>query len=328
MSSVPDITGAMPRLTPLQWQHTGALARWFVLSRGRVLGLTLFPCLLAALLAIAADRFEWLRWLLCLAGLLLAHAANNQLNDLVDSSRGVDAGDYFRRQYGTQVLEDGLVSRGQLLAWFLGTGSLAALAGATLMLLSGWAVALPFLAGALLLLFYTHPLKTLGLGEVAVLLVWGPLMTGGTYLATTGVWLDSVAWLGTLCALGPTAVIFGKHIDKAPQDRVRGVRTLPVRLGAERARWLVTALVLVQLSGVLWLVGAGVLGWPLLLILGALPAAWRLLRVLRRPPPRTPPVGFPEGVWPLWYVAHAFVYAGRFAALFLIGLALALLVDR
>ncbi|MEZ5551062.1 MAG: prenyltransferase [Pseudomonadales bacterium] len=327
MNSAHNFSGAMPRLTPLQWQQTGALARWFIVSRGRVLGLTLFPCLLAALLAVDAGLFEWRYWLLCLMGLLLAHAANNQLNDLVDSTRGVDAGDYFRRQYGTQVLEDGFLSRRALTVCFLGTGGLAALAGVALVWLSGWLVALPFLAGALLLVFYTHPLKTLGLGEVAVLLVWGPLMTGGTYLATTGEWLNSVAWLGTVCALGPAAVIFGKHIDKVAQDRARGVRTLPVRLGAARSRWLVIALVLLQLCATFWLVGTGVLGWPLLLITGALPAAWRLCQVLRFPAPQTCPDGFPEGVWPLWYVAHAFVYSGRFAALFLIGFAAALLVD-
>ena len=34
-------------------------------------------------------------------------------------------------------------------------------------------------AGAFFVLFYTWPLKGLGLGEVAVLVVWGPLMIGG-----------------------------------------------------------------------------------------------------------------------------------------------------
>ena len=39
--------------------------------------------------------------------------------------------------------------------------------------LLGSAVAMPLLAGAFFLLFYTYPLKKLGLGEPAVLLVWG-----------------------------------------------------------------------------------------------------------------------------------------------------------
>src|SRR2546430_10339218 len=34
------------------------------------------------------------------------------------------------------------------------------------------------LAGAVFVLFYTYPLKYIGLGEVAVILVWGPLMIG------------------------------------------------------------------------------------------------------------------------------------------------------
>ena len=292
---------------------------WWCPGRG-VLALTAFPCALAGLLALDAGAFDLLRFGLCVVGLLLAHAANNQLNDLVDSRRGVDGGDYFRRQYGTQVLEDGLLSSRELLGYFLLTGTASAAAGGLLIWLSGAAVALPFLAGALLLLFYTHPLKTLGLGELAVLLVWGPLMTAGAYLAMTGVWRSDVAWLGTLCALGPTAVIFGKHIDKLDFDERRQVRTLPVRLGEARSRRLVIALVVVQLLVTLLLVLRGGLDWPLLLVLGAIPAAWRLACVYRFPKPATRPSDYPESVWPLWFVACAYVYSGRFAALFLAGL--------
>ena len=326
MKSASLNSSAMPRLSMSEWHESGLLRRWLVVSRARVLGLTAFPWILAGLLAFDAGVFDLLRFSLCGAGLLLAHAANNQLNDLVDSSRGVDGGDYFRRQYGTQVIEDGLLSSRALLGYFLATGGIGAVAGILLIWLSGWLVAVPFLLGALLLLFYTHPLKTLGLGELAVLLVWGPLMTGGSWLAVTGTWSPAVAWLGTLCALGPIAVIFGKHIDKRIFDEQRGVRTLPVRLGETVSRWLVAAFVVAQLLVTVSLVLAGVLDWPLLLVLGASPAAWRLIGVCRLPAPRSRPADYPESVWPLWYVAHAFVYAGRFAGLFLTGLTVALLL--
>ena len=43
------------------------------------------------------------------------------------------------------------------------------------------------------MLFYTWPLKYIGLGELAVILVWGPLMIGGGYYVhhravETGTW--------------------------------------------------------------------------------------------------------------------------------------------
>lgn len=42
------------------------------------------------------------------------------------------------------------------------------------------------LAGMFFLLFYTWPLKYIGMGEPTVVLVWGPLMIGGTYFVTAG----------------------------------------------------------------------------------------------------------------------------------------------
>jgi 1,4-dihydroxy-2-naphthoate octaprenyltransferase len=42
--------------------------------------------------------------------------------------------------------------------------------------------------GAFFVLFYTFPLKYIALGEIAVLVVWGPLMVGGGYYEITGIW--------------------------------------------------------------------------------------------------------------------------------------------
>jgi 1,4-dihydroxy-2-naphthoate octaprenyltransferase len=40
---------------------------------------------------------------------------------------------------------------------------------------------------AFFVLFYTWPLKYIGLGEIAVLIVWGPLMIGGGYFVWSAV---------------------------------------------------------------------------------------------------------------------------------------------
>src|SRR5205085_8761555 len=86
-------------------------------------------------------------------------------------------------------------------------------------------------AGLVLNIAYTAPplrLKKHGLGELDVMLVWGPLMIAGTYFTAIGhlpwqVWPASIPY-GLLC----TAVLMGKHIDKLPWDAKAGVRTLPV----------------------------------------------------------------------------------------------------
>jgi 1,4-dihydroxy-2-naphthoate octaprenyltransferase len=122
------------------------------------------------------------------------------------------------------------------------------------------------LAGAFFVLFYTWPLKYLGLGEPAVLLVWGPLMVGGTCYVISGVWNETIVWLSLLYALGPTTVLFGKHIDKLELDRAKGVRTLPVLLGEPLARRFVQGMLILQYAGCLALVVAGAEHWLLLAV--------------------------------------------------------------
>lgn len=65
---------------------------------------------------------------------------------------------------------------------------------------------------------------------------------------------------------------------------------------------------------------------PALVVLLAVPRARILHQGLDRPKPSGPPPWWPDGAWPLWYVAHAFVYARLQGALFPTGLALALLL--
>ena len=104
-----------------------------------------------------------------------------------------------------------------------------------MLLCAGWliwevgAVLIPFaLIGVVLVFAYNWPLKHFGLGEPTVILVWGPLMVGGGYLSITQEWSWDVALASLPYAIGATIVLFGKHIDKIPWDKPRGVRTLPV----------------------------------------------------------------------------------------------------
>jgi 1,4-dihydroxy-2-naphthoate polyprenyltransferase len=171
---------------------------------------------------------------------------------------------------------------------------------------------------------YTAPplrLKKRGLGELDVLLVWGPLLIAGTYYSAVGyvpwqVWPAAVPY-GLLC----TAVLMAKHIDKLPWDEKAGVGTLPVLLGEARARVLTNVLMVAFYFAVVADVAVGSLPWPALAAFGGLPLLWRALKALRRPKPAEPPRGFP--IWPLWFVAFAFTHTRRAGALLVAGLAVA-----
>lgn len=317
--SVFQVLTGVPRLSAEQWAGIGPIVRWLVISRASVLVMTLIAVMLGGLFALSSGVFDLQVWLLCVMGSLLAHATNNQLNDFTDSVRGIDSDNYFRRQYGTHALEEGLINRQGLLRCIIATGSAALFVGLVIVWLAGIAILIPLAIGSFFLVFYTYPLKQYGLGEIAVLFVWGPLLTGGTFLAVAGLWDWGVALAGTVNGLGPTAVVFGKHIDKIEFDRMKGVRTMPVRLGPRLSRNLVVVMVAMQYIGVVGLAWNGQLRWTALSALAAIPAALRMVGTFRREAPDIRPENYPESVWPLWFSAAAFIHTRIFGLLFLSG---------
>jgi 1,4-dihydroxy-2-naphthoate octaprenyltransferase len=318
----------MPRVTKEQWDDLDILSRWLIATRSAVILMTFTSAAFAGLLAFRAGAFDWLLWALVTVGLCLAHATNNLINDLTDHWKGVDSDNLFRTQYGPQTVEEGFLSIPGLLGYIVVTGLAAVAAGAYLVVLRGETALLLMGLGVFFVLFYTYPLKYIGLGEPAVLLVWGPLMVGGGYFIITGQWSNEVAVASLAYALGPTAVLFGKHIDKLAMDQTKKIRTLPVILGERTSRYTVLLMLVAQFVVIGWLVATGFFT-PVMLI--ALLAATRF-RVIGpmflAPRPEEPPEDMPEGIWPLYFVAAAFWYNRRFGGLFLLGLILDIVVTR
>ena len=312
----------MPKLSQSEWQALDPVAKWLIACRASVLFMTFTASALGGLMAWRAGAFQWDLWLATVLGLMFAHATNNLLNDYTDSRRGIDKVNYYRNQYGVHVLEDGLMNERQFWRYLGVTAGIAlALGGWLIWQRSGLTMDL-MLAGAFFVLFYTWPLKYYGLGEPAVLLVWGPLMVGGSYYVLTGLWSWDIAWLSLVFALGPTTVLFGKHTDKLEADKSKGVNTLPVILGERRSRQCVLGMIATQylLSAVLVLNGS--FGWPLLLVFANSTSLPSLFAIFQRPKPETAPEGYPREVWPLWFSAHAFRHTRRFTSLFLAGVVL------
>lgn len=318
----------IPRIDKQQWDELDPIARWLVATRAAVLIMTLISATIAGLLAARVGKFEWLSWTLVAIGLVFAHATNNLVNDLTDHLKGVDEGDYFRAQYGPQPLEHGLLSRAEMVRLIVMTGLVALVAGGLLVWMRGGATLVLMASGVFFVLFYTWPLKYIGLGELAVIVVWGPLMVGGGYYVVTGGIDATVVLVGLPFSIGATTVIFGKHIDKLPQDREKGIRTLPVLLGDPIARASVIAMLVLQYAIVGQLVLSGRLGPALLLVVAAAPALRRTIRCYRSPRPAEPPAALPKNIWPLWFVAFAFDHNRRFGVLYVLGLAIDVLLHR
>jgi 1,4-dihydroxy-2-naphthoate polyprenyltransferase len=306
-----------------------AISKWLVITRAAVFSMTVTSGLIGGLLAVGAERllggFTVDYGLLALAvlGLVVAHASNNMINDYFDLEGGIDTDDYVRAQYAPHPILSGWVTKRQLGTAILLTNLIDLAILVFLMSQRGPLVAAFALGGLFVSVFYVAPpirLKHIGLGEPGVFIVWGPLMTVGTFFVATGQ-IPGWAWIASLpYAILVTSVLFGKHIDKIDADTKKGVRTMPVLLGERNARLAAQGLMITFYPIVLVAAAVGWIGpWVALVVLG-LPRLAQVLKVFNVPRPEVAPHSYVG--WPLWFVGQAFVHTRRAGALLILGLLL------
>ena len=213
--------------------------------------------------------FEIRLALATLAATVCIQVATNFFNDAIDADKGADTS---RRLGPVRVTASGLMSRRAVLgAGFLFL-VLACLAALPLLRERGWIIMA--LGAPCLFLAYGYtggpfPLAYLGLGELFVVLFFGLVAVMGTVFVQTGAWLGEAAWLGLALGSLSAVLISINNLRDVEEDTTSGKRTLAVRWGWRRARWLVAGEVLLAgLALVPVLRAAGVGGGRRALVLG------------------------------------------------------------
>jgi len=316
----------IPEVSKAEWDGLDVISKWLISTRAAVLIMTFISAALAGLFAWRDGSFSFVPWFVLTFGLILAHASNNIFNDYTDFMKGVDKDNYFRTIYGAQPIASGLMTKRQHLTYFAVTGLLALAAGLYLIFINASDPVIWILlgAGAFFVLFYTWPLKYIALGEVAVLLVWGPLMIGGGYYVLAHTWSWEVVIASLPYVLGVTTVIFGKHIDKFNIDKAKKIFTLPVVIGEKAARYSVLTMMILPYLFTFYLIATKFFTPVMLIVLFAFPTLKQIYPALLKPKPETRPEGFPDGQggWPLYFAPLSFQNNRKFGSLFMFGLLL------
>jgi 1,4-dihydroxy-2-naphthoate polyprenyltransferase len=306
--------------------------RWLVISRSCVFSMTFTSGLIGVLLAASVGAFTentlfkiWLAFL-CVAGLVMAHATNNLINDWTDVRSGVDTEDYPRSQYSTHPVLGGLTTPNGLLKVSFVLTLLDGLIMLYLASVTGPLVIFLAVSGLVLSLGYTAFLKRYALGELTALIVWGPLMTGGTAYAISGIINPQILLLTLPYGLIVASVLIGKHTDKIENDRPVGVNSVPVLLGQDRALLLNKITFIVFYILIVALVVFQVTGPWILVTFLALPRFVTAWKVFSQPKPSKRPDNWP--VWPLWFVGWAMHFNRQAGSLFILGMILNLIMPH
>jgi 1,4-dihydroxy-2-naphthoate polyprenyltransferase len=250
---VPEPSVDRPRTTlPTGWRV------WLAGARPRTLPAAVVPVLVGT--ACATGRTDVVAWRALAAGVvaLALQVGTNYANDYSDGVRGTDS-DERRvgpvRLVGQGLRPPGAVKRAALLA-FLVTGlaglALALAVGPELIAVGAAAIAAGW--------FYTggsHPYGYLGLGEVFVFVFFGVVATAGSAYVQE----ESLSWLalGASVPVGllATALLVVNNLRDIPGDTASGKRTLAVRLGDGRTRWLYVGLLVAAVVMVPVVAGLG-----------------------------------------------------------------------
>jgi len=244
--------------------------KWIKGARPRTLPAAVVPVALGVGCAAGHGPITWWRVLLALVVSLALQIGVNYANDYSDGVRGTDD----VRVGPVRLVASGLATPAEVKRAALVAFGVAAAAGLALAATTSWWLIAVGVASILAAWGYTggpRPYGYLGLGEVFVFTFFGLVATvGTTYVAVEKVTGLSIA-MG--CAAGSVAcaLLVVNNLRDIPTDTLAGKRTLAVRIGDARTRWLYVALIAAAFA----LVMVGAAAWRPAALLGliAIPAA-------------------------------------------------------
>ncbi|MDE0447871.1 MAG: 1,4-dihydroxy-2-naphthoate polyprenyltransferase [Spirochaetaceae bacterium] len=266
---------------------SGAVGAWWLAIRPRTLWAAVAPVLAGSALALWHGSFAPGWALLALAGALLIQVGCNLHNDWADARHGADTD---ARVGPTRVTQAGLIPPRQVLGGALVMFAGAAALGVAAVARAGWPLAVLLAACVAAAISYTggpRPLGYLGLGDLLVLVFFGPVAVGATYYLQALALPPLVLGVGLGPGLLATAILVVNNVRDRATDEQAGKRTLAVRFGDRFARteYLVCLLAGALLPPALLLTaGTGGARWPALLPLLALVPALRVNSRLRATP--------------------------------------------
>jgi len=210
---------------------------WIEAARPKTLIASISPVLLGTVIALDNEVFRLSVFLATLVFSLCVQIGSNFANDYIDFLKGSDT---TERKGPRRLVQSGLVSVRKMRVVTFGISFFSAVAGLYLMQIGGWQIGALALLSILLGYLYTggpYPLGYLGLGDLFVLIFFGPIATAGTTYLQTGV-ISSIAIIaGFAPGLLSTAILSMNNLRDVEQDRKVNKKTLPVRFGIGFGRW-------------------------------------------------------------------------------------------
>ncbi len=205
-------------------------------ARPKTLWAAVAPVLIGTAMAYADGFYHWLSAAVALVLSLLIQIGTNFANDYFDFVHGADTGE---RQGPMRLTQAGLIRPEKMKKAFILIFMLTFVGGLYLVWRGGWPILLVGLLSILFGILYTggpFPLGYKGLGDVLVLIFFGPVAVGGTYYVQA-LQINTIVLLAGLSpGMIATSILVANNLRDIATDMKAGKRTLAVRFGKTFSR--------------------------------------------------------------------------------------------
>ena len=204
---------------------------WILAIRPKTLPAAIAPVAIGTAMAFGDGLFHGPSALMALSAALCIQIGTNLANDYFDFKKGADTAD---RKGPTRVTQAGLIKPRAVLTVSIVFFALAALSSLYLIHRAGVCILIIAVTSIISGVLYTagpRPLGYLGLGDLFVLVFFGPVAVGGTYF-TQGL---EINWAVVIAGLAPgflsMAILAVNNLRDMDTDRRANKLTLAVRFG-------------------------------------------------------------------------------------------------
>jgi len=216
---------------------------------------------------------DWVGGVLAIVGIVFFHASGNMLSDVRDYKKGVDKG------LSHMPLVNGSFTTKEYMRLSLTLFVLGCAIGFYIMSRCGWPLLYAAFYGAFFTLTYAT-FKYFALGDVVIFLSYAVIPILGTTYATISEYYYPALVLALPIGLITVAILHVNNTRDIESDRAAGIRTFAMIIGLKASVQLYAFEVLFPFVAVIATIMCGWLPWYSVIVLFALPKAWKCARVV------------------------------------------------
>ncbi len=204
---------------------------WLLAIRPKTLYSAVAPVLLGTAMALGDGIAHFQSAAIALLGALAIQIGTNLVNDYFDFTKGADTAD---RIGPVRVTQAGLLTPQAVQLASVVAFSIAAICCVLLVKRGGWPIAVIGISGILSGIFYTagkYSLGYLGLGELFVIIFFGPVAVAGTYYVQSFEINPAVIIAGLAPGFFSASILVINNLRDIAADKNAGKKTMVVRFG-------------------------------------------------------------------------------------------------